>query len=134
MKKGIFHFFILYGDNHAYAAVESPKHFGFFDVSIFQKVKDEVTFPTACVDDSLAVFRQDAGNIFEKSAAGNVGNAFDFESFDQGKNTFHINLGGREQFICNSFSETGKFIVDVETHDFENNFAGKGKPIAVKSA
>ena len=69
-----FNVFLRDADHHAYAAVQHAVHFGFVDVAFFlQPIEDCRALPAGHVDNRLGTFWQDARDVVQQAATGDVG-------------------------------------------------------------
>ena len=90
-----------YADHHAYAAVQHAMHFGFGHVAFFlQPVEYRRALPAGNINYRLSAFWQNARDVVEQAATGDVGHGFDNAGvFDQLEQRLDVDAGRSHQQI-----------------------------------
>src|SRR6266702_1442070 len=88
------------GQDHPDAAVEGPEHLGIFDIAPFlQQVEQRGDSPAVPTNDGFAAVRQHPGNVLQKAAAGNVGNAVDPEIAEEVEYALYVDAGWGQKLV-----------------------------------
>ncbi len=90
---------LSHADHHAHAAVQYAVHFVFFDVALLlQPVEHGRTLPAGDVDHGLGALWQNARDIVQQTATGDVGHGLDGTGFlDELEQRLDVDAGRRHQ-------------------------------------
>ncbi len=91
---------IIDQQHHADSAIEGAGHFLRLDIALpLQKSHQARLFPGAGIDHGMCAIGQNAWDIFQQSAARDVGKGSDFATADSRQQALHINSRGFDQVI-----------------------------------
>src|SRR6187399_2423016 len=120
--------------HHSNSAIERPCHLLRRDRTAFlQQGEERGEFPLASVDHGTAVLRKHAGDVFEKSAAGNVRKPVDQTVANEREQGLHIDSRRLEENLTEGYAgQEWRFRVQVP-RGLGNYPSYEGKAVAVHS-
>ena len=120
-------------EGHADAHIEDLIHFVFGDFAAFLDEAEEFgDLPRIFADGGAAGFGQDAGEIVEEAAAGDVGGSVETACREGGHEGLVIGVDA-EEFSAEGELHAGSGFVQRQAHFFEEHLASKRVAVGVKA-
>ena len=120
-------------EGHADAHVEDLIHLGFGDfAALLDEAENFGDLPGVFADGGAAGFGEDAGEVVEQPATGDVGGAVETACRKGGHEGLVIRVDF-QQFSAEGEFHAGRGFVQRETHFFEEDFAGERVAVGVEA-